>query len=162
MSEIRNMSIWKAEEPRKADPAGVRFMSIEELNLSVRSYNCMRRAGCCTVGDVLRLLENDGEGLMKIRGLGTRSAAEIREKIEDFSQAFTETEVPKASVSTRRIIRPARKVWDRDIASFRLSDRSMRSLKGCGIDRVGDLYETDPDHEPGWYAVRELFERIAE
>ena len=162
MKDIRNMSIWRAEEPGRTDPAGMRFMSIEELNLSVRSYNCMRRAGCFTIGDVMRLLENDGEGLMKIRGLGARSAAEIREKIESFIRVYAETEVPRASESTRRIIRPARKVWDRDIASYRLSDRSMRSLKGCGIERVSDLYETDPDHEPGWYAVRELFERIAE
>lgn len=162
MSDIRKMSIWKPEEPKRADFAGVKYMGIDELGLSVRSYNCMCRAGCKTVEDVLQLMGDEGAGLLRIRGLGTTSAAEIREKVEAFKQAYAETEVPRASESTRRIIRPAKKVWDRDIATFRLSDWSMRSLKGCGIDRVADLYETDPDHEPGWYAVRELFERIAE
>ncbi len=67
MSNIRNMSIWKKEEPAKTDPAGIRYMAIEELCLSVRSYNCMRRAGCVTVGDIMRMMGYEGEGLLKVR-----------------------------------------------------------------------------------------------
>ena len=50
-----------------------------DLDLSVRSYNCLKRAGCITVDDVLKLM-SDGK-IFKVRNLGRKSIAEIQEKI---------------------------------------------------------------------------------
>lgn len=52
-------------------------LPIEELELSVRSYNCLKRVGLLTIGDVLKL---NREELFKIRNLGELSAREIIEK----------------------------------------------------------------------------------
>ena len=58
------------------------------------------------------------------------------------------------------IIKPAKKMWDREIDEFHLSDYASKRLKACGINKVKDLYSTNPNCEPGWYAVRELFGKI--
>ena len=56
---------------------------IEELELSVRSFNCLRRAGMATVGDLV-LNINTREDLFKIRNLGMRSADEIMNAIMEY------------------------------------------------------------------------------
>ena len=55
-------------------------MSIEEMDLSVRSNNCLRRAGINTVGDLINKSEDD---LKKVRNLGTKSLEEIIKKLID-------------------------------------------------------------------------------
>lgn len=57
------------------------LISIERLDLSVRSYNCLRRANVFTVGE---LMKYDEEMLLQIRNLGRNSAVEILDKIEKF------------------------------------------------------------------------------
>ena len=54
-----------------------RLKHIEELGLSVRSYNCLARSGHNTLADLIRC----GQDLYKIRNLGKRSLKEIREKV---------------------------------------------------------------------------------
>ena len=54
-------------------------LSIEELNLSVRSFNCLSRAGVRTVEDILLLSE---EGFMKIRNMGKKSIDEVMGKLK--------------------------------------------------------------------------------
>jgi len=61
-------------------------MDVAELNLSVRSYNCLKRAGCNTVRDILALVSEDETGLRKIRNLGTRSEKEILDCIQNFKE----------------------------------------------------------------------------
>lgn len=53
--------------------------SIEDLALSVRSYNALRRANIITIGDLIERL-NEG-GLKTVRNLGTKSFSEIQTKI---------------------------------------------------------------------------------
>ena len=55
-------------------------MSIEELDLSVRSYNCLKRAGINTVEDLANKTEED---MMKVRNLGKKSLEEVLHKITD-------------------------------------------------------------------------------
>lgn len=61
---------------------GEEFMTtpIEELELSVRSYNCLRRAGLNTVGDIVENVDTRDD-LLRIRNLGRRSADEIMDGI---------------------------------------------------------------------------------
>ncbi|HSI66215.1 MAG TPA: DNA-directed RNA polymerase subunit alpha [Planococcus sp. (in: firmicutes)] len=55
-------------------------MTIEELDLSVRSYNCLKRAGINTVHELASKSEDD---MMKVRNLGRKSLEEVRVKLED-------------------------------------------------------------------------------
>lgn len=57
-------------------------MPIEDLDLSVRSYNCLKRAGINTVDELAQKTEED---MMKVRNLGKKSLKEVKQKLEDLS-----------------------------------------------------------------------------
>ena len=61
--------------------------SIDELELSVRSYNCLKRAQINTVGDLTQKSEDD---MMKIRNLGKKSLDEVRIKLAELGLGFRE------------------------------------------------------------------------
>ena len=54
-------------------------MTIEELDLSVRAFNCLKRAGVNSVGD---LINKSPEEMMKVRNLGKKSLEEVMSKLE--------------------------------------------------------------------------------
>ena len=56
-------------------------MTIEELDLSVRSFNCLKRAGINTVEDLINKSEED---MMKVRNLGRKSLEEVIAKLDSF------------------------------------------------------------------------------
>jgi len=60
-------------------------MSIEDLELSVRSFNCLKRAGINTVAE---LCEKTIEDMMKVRNLGKKSLDEIQLKLEEIGYGF--------------------------------------------------------------------------
>jgi len=64
-------------------------LSVEELDLSVRSFNCLKRAAINTVGELVQKTEAD---LMKVRNLGKKSLAEIKEKLASLELALSEEE----------------------------------------------------------------------
>lgn len=57
-------------------------MTIEELDLSVRSYNCLKRAGINTVQELTQKSEED---MMKVRNLGRKSLDEVKYKLNDLN-----------------------------------------------------------------------------
>ena len=59
--------------------------TIEELDLSVRSYNCLKRADIQTVKDLTERTEAD---MMKVRNLGTKSLDEIKLKLAELGVGF--------------------------------------------------------------------------
>lgn len=61
----------------------IRSQSIDELNLSVRSYNCMKKTRLNTIGAVVDMINNDSNSFLKIRNLGQRSTTEIINKIRE-------------------------------------------------------------------------------
>ena len=61
-------------------------MPIEELELSVRSYNCLKRAGIATVED---LTNKSQEDMMKVRNLGKKSLDEVTNKLISLGLNFT-------------------------------------------------------------------------
>ena len=63
--------------------------SIEDMDLSVRSNNCLRRAGINTVGDLVNKSEDD---LKKVRNLGTKSLDEIKKKLIDMELSLRKDE----------------------------------------------------------------------
>lgn len=160
MRDIKNLNIWKQEPVSKVSSEAFMDADITELNLGVRSYNCLKRAGCNTIRDIFNCMGEDGQGLRKIRNLGTRSENEIIEKIKEIKEIYAKTHPAGSEPMKRTIIKPAKKIWDMRIDQFHLSNYSLQRLSACGIKQVRDLYATNPKNEPGWYAVRELFEKI--
>jgi DNA-directed RNA polymerase subunit alpha len=60
---------------------------IEELDLSVRSYNCLKREGITTVGELVTKSEAD---LLDIRNFGAKSIDEVREKLHELGLSLRE------------------------------------------------------------------------
>lgn len=64
-------------------------MTIEDLDLSVRSYNCLKRAGINTVAELAQKSEDD---MMKVRNLGRKSLEEVKKKLQELDLALVEFE----------------------------------------------------------------------
>ena len=160
MKNIRNLDIWKKEESKTQNYKGLREVDITELNLSVRSYNCLKRANCNTVGDILDRMDEEGSGLRKIRNLGIRSEQEIQETIAVLKKEYARRPQPSPGGAGRRLVKPAQITMSTRIEDFHLSQRTMNCFQSSGICFVQDLYRDDILQEPGWFAVRELFEQI--
>ena len=73
-SSITDIMVEKDEKGKEK----ILEMTIEELDLSVRSFNCLKRAGINTVDDLINKSE---EEMMKVRNLGKKSFDEVREKM---------------------------------------------------------------------------------
>ena len=56
-------------------------ITIDEMDLSVRAYNCLKRAGICTVEDLTKKTEED---MMKVRNLGRKSLEEVIKKVNSY------------------------------------------------------------------------------
>ena len=74
---VGNVEIMVEKEEDKKEK--VLEMTIEELDLSVRSFNCLKRAGINTVEE---LTQRTDEDMMKVRNLGRKSLEEVQQKLE--------------------------------------------------------------------------------
>lgn len=88
LSDIaKNMSIMSQKELSEKDK--MLETPIEELEFSVRSYNCLKRAGIHTVADILSRTEHD---MMKVRNLGKKSLDEVVNKVHSLGLSFKKPE----------------------------------------------------------------------
>jgi DNA-directed RNA polymerase subunit alpha len=78
--EAKDVDIMVDKEEDKQEK--VLEMTIEELDLSVRSYNCLKRAGINTVQELINKSEED---MMKVRNLGRKSLEEVQEKLQELT-----------------------------------------------------------------------------
>ena len=78
VDNMDEQSILVSQDDDKAQK--VLEMSIEDLDLSVRSYNCLKRANIHTVEDLTKRTEED---MLKVRNLGRKSLEEVVKKLED-------------------------------------------------------------------------------
>ena len=60
-------------------------MSIDDLDLTVRSYNCLKRAGISTVEELTQKTE---EEMSRVRNLGKKSLKEVKEKLQAMNLSF--------------------------------------------------------------------------
>ncbi len=74
---IKTVEERKSTDDKEEDKAN--SVSVEELELSVRSYNCLKRANINSLGDLLLLSDHD---LMNIKNFGKKSAEEVLDKLE--------------------------------------------------------------------------------
>ncbi|MBQ8044320.1 MAG: DNA-directed RNA polymerase subunit alpha [Clostridia bacterium] len=88
LSDIaKNMSIMSQKELSEKDK--MLETPIEDLEFSVRSYNCLKRAGIHTVADILSRTEHD---MMKVRNLGKKSLDEVVAKVNSLGLSFKKPE----------------------------------------------------------------------
>ena len=76
---MSGMDILVSHEENKHDK--ILEMNIEDMDLSVRSYNCLKRAGIHTVEDLTKKSEDD---MLKVRNLGRKSLDEVINKLRSF------------------------------------------------------------------------------
>ncbi|BAU26079.1 DNA-directed RNA polymerase subunit alpha [Aneurinibacillus soli] len=98
MTEHLNLFVGLTDEAQEAEimvekeedkKEKVLEMTIEELDLSVRSYNCLKRAGINTVQELTQKTEED---MMKVRNLGRKSLEEVQEKLEELGLGLRKDE----------------------------------------------------------------------
>lgn len=82
-----DMEVLVEKPEKKADKP--LDMTIEELDLSVRSYNCLKRAGINTVQDLVQKTE---EEMMKVRNLGKKSLVEVEQKLKALGLSLQKSE----------------------------------------------------------------------
>ncbi len=85
--EVSTQDIMETKEDSRKDR--VLEMTIEELELSVRSFNCLKRAGINTVED---LVNKSPEDMMKVRNLGKKSFDEVKSKLISLGCDLTPSE----------------------------------------------------------------------
>ena len=85
--QARHTEIMVEKEETKKEK--VFEMTIEELDLSVRSYNCLKRAGINTVEDLTNKTEED---MMKVRNLGRKSLEEVLQKLQVLGLQLTSSD----------------------------------------------------------------------
>jgi len=75
--------VEEREETSKQISSETADMPIENLDLSVRVFNSLKRTGVTTVGDVIELLDKGEEAVMSIRNFGEKSLDELRQKMQE-------------------------------------------------------------------------------
>jgi DNA-directed RNA polymerase subunit alpha len=83
VANIGEMPIEEAEEVEEGIPSRIYDMPIEELDLSVRAFNCLKRAGITKVGMVLEKLEKGEDEILAIRNFGRKSLQELKDALEE-------------------------------------------------------------------------------
>ncbi len=84
LAEAASVTVGPAEDE---SVPGDYAITVEELNLSVRSYNCLKREGINSVGD---LVEKSEAELMDIRNFGQKSIDEVKAKLEELGLSLRE------------------------------------------------------------------------
>ena len=88
LSEETNVVEMMVEKDEKGKEK-ILEMTIEELDLSVRSFNCLKRAGINTVAE---LINRTPEDMMKVRNLGRKSLEEVLAKLKELGLELNQTE----------------------------------------------------------------------
>ncbi len=83
-TEVAN-DVWKGDDNENKEK--ILNMTIEELDLSVRSFNCLKRAGINTVDD---LINKSPDEMMRVRNLGKKSLEEVILKLGQYGLSFAE------------------------------------------------------------------------
>ncbi len=84
-----DVAMPKMVEKDETTPEKTLEMTIEDLDLSVRSFNCLKRAGIHTVEDLVNKTESE---MMKVRNLGRKSFEEVMQKLASLGYKFPKDE----------------------------------------------------------------------
>ncbi len=77
------VEVEEPEEEEEGIPGRIYDAPIEELELTVRAYNCLKRAGITKVGEILRKMEKGEDEMLAIRNFGKKSLDELVDKLRE-------------------------------------------------------------------------------
>ena len=89
LSDNKHGELQIISEPEESDKTSAMDMNIDELELSVRSYNCLKRAGINTVAELCNKTSDD---MMKVRNLGKKSLEEVLAKLSELGLSLNSGE----------------------------------------------------------------------
>ena len=125
--------------PTDAALAADLALPIEDLNLTVRSYNCLKREGIHTVGELMSRSEQD---LLDIRNFGAKSIEEVKQKLIDMGLALKDSRPGSTRAARWTTTRRTRTTATSRPSSTDASSSTYRKLrrgnecprprKGCG------------------------------
>ena len=107
-------------------------LTIDELDLSVRTYNCLKRAGINTVGELRKMSRED---FMKVRNFGRKSTEEVIDKLASMGLTLQGEQAPPSSsdMLTRLIGLDEVKEQVRKIAAFARMKKDMEALGRASV-----------------------------
>ncbi|MGH2819854.1 MAG: DNA-directed RNA polymerase subunit alpha [Actinomycetota bacterium] len=83
--------LMPSPEPGEDEQTGVLAQPIEDLDFTVRSYNCLKREGITSVGELVEKSEDD---LLEIRNFGQKSIDEVKAKLEELGLGLKKKDFP--------------------------------------------------------------------
>ena len=114
-------------------------MTIDDLDLSVRSFNCLKRANINTVDDLINKSQGD---MMKVRNLGRKSLEEVLNKMAELGTQLAHVD---GGVPNMRIVLPS-------LSEYNIGGLLYFFEKACGIS--GYLLGVNPFNQPGVEAYK--------
>jgi DNA-directed RNA polymerase subunit alpha len=83
ISGVTEIEVPAEEEEEGGIPSKIYETPVEDLELTVRAYNCLKRAGITQVGEILEKLKKGQDEILAIRNFGQKSLDELMEKLEE-------------------------------------------------------------------------------
>lgn len=143
---VLNKPVEDKEEEQGVAPSDVRDTELESLSLSVRSYNCLRRADVVTVRDIIKLFQTGD--IRKVRNMGGHSVEEVRQKLLSIGVGSVELdfdeEAYKAKIADMNNV---------DVDQERMQEIEQQVTKLAQLKKEAETL-------PGWEFVVEAMRRI--
>ena len=128
-------------------PSDIVDMAIEKLDLSIRSYNCLKRADKNTIGDLLSMTDED---FKKVRNLGTKSIKEVIYKLESLGTEYCCLNIQRDNPLKKRANELE---WtEKDDEVYKKIESALEQA-GFDISGKEDVYEIKHKDSPVRYAV---------
>ncbi len=131
-------------EKFKSEKEEMLSTNIEELELSVRSYNCLKRGGLYTLADIVNIKP---AALFKIRNFGRRSADEIIEKLKKLQHKDNDyfKRIKEVRSVFEEYINLKTEYLDVDIEKLDWSGRIYRLMERDRVKTIGDIVRMQPE-----------------
>jgi DNA-directed RNA polymerase subunit alpha len=131
-TEVQPEGLEEAILEEEGIPSHVYETPIEALELSMRAFNCLKRAGITKVGEVLeKISRGQGKELLAIRNFGQKSLDELMEKLREKGYLGGEEDEYQTALEV-----------------LELSTRVENTLKRAGIASVGEVLDKIQDGDP--------------
>lgn len=83
LAGAKSVVVEQSDDTSEGIPARIAEAPIEELELTVRAYNCLKRAGIVKIGEILKRMEKGEDEMLAIRNFGKKSLDELVERLEE-------------------------------------------------------------------------------
>lgn len=143
---VLNKPVEDKEEGQEVAPSDIRDTELESLSLSVRSYNCLRRADVETVRDIIRLFQTGD--ISKVRNMGGRSVEEVRQKLLSIGVASVELDFDEEAYKAKIA----------DMNNVDVDQEKMLEIESQ-VARLAEL-KKEAKNLPAWEFIVEAMRRI--